>query len=166
MAAIEGRLTCCDAQPTRLACSHPVCQRLMTIPGLGELTATALVAPVSDAASLNNGHQFASWLELVPRQHSTGASRTCWGSISAATCICPPCWCTGPGAVCGGWIGSATTAAANGRAHCWNGRVGIVQPGRSPIRTHVWHRSCRGRIKSIVRRKSEAPDALRTLKPA
>ena len=44
----------------------------MTIPGLGELTATALVAAVSDAAQFKNGRQFAAWLGLVPRQHSTG----------------------------------------------------------------------------------------------
>jgi transposase len=72
LAAIEERLARYDAQLTRLARSHPVCQRLMTIPGLGELTATALVAAVSDAAQFKNGRQFAAWLGLVPRQHSRG----------------------------------------------------------------------------------------------
>ena len=51
---------------------HRVRERLMTIPGLGELTATALVAAVSEAAQFKNGRQFAAWLGLVPRQHSTG----------------------------------------------------------------------------------------------
>jgi transposase len=72
LAEVEGRLACYEAQLTRLARSHPVCQRLMTIPGLGELTATVLVSAVSDAAQFKNGRQFAAWLGLVPRQHSTG----------------------------------------------------------------------------------------------
>ena len=45
---------------------------MMTLPGLGEVTATARVAAVSDAAPCNNGRQFAAWLGLVPRQHRRG----------------------------------------------------------------------------------------------
>jgi transposase len=55
-----------------LAHAHPVCQRLLTIPGLGPLTATALMAAVSDAGVFKNGRQFAAWLGLVPKQYSTG----------------------------------------------------------------------------------------------
>jgi transposase len=51
--------------------AHPVCQRLGTIPGIGPLTATALVAAVSDATHFKNGRQCAAWVGLVPRQHST-----------------------------------------------------------------------------------------------
>lgn len=79
LAEIDGRLACDDAQLTRLARSHPVCQRLMTMPGLGELTATALVSAVSEAAQCNNGRQFAAWLGLVPRPHSTGGKARLWG---------------------------------------------------------------------------------------
>jgi transposase len=55
-----------------LAHTHPVCQRLQTIPGIGPLTATALIAAVSDARVFKNGRQFAAWLGLVPKQYSTG----------------------------------------------------------------------------------------------
>jgi transposase len=55
-----------------ICAAHPVCQRLGTIPGIGPLTATALVAAVSDASHFKNGRQFAAWIGLVPRQHSTG----------------------------------------------------------------------------------------------
>jgi transposase len=55
-----------------LADTHPVCQRLQTIPGIGPLTATALMAAVSDAQVFKNGRQFAAWLGLVPKQSSTG----------------------------------------------------------------------------------------------
>jgi transposase len=55
-----------------LAQAHPVCQRLLTIPGIGPLTATALIAAVGDAGVFKNGRQFAAWLGLVPKQYSTG----------------------------------------------------------------------------------------------
>jgi transposase len=45
---------------------------LETIPGIGPITATALVASVGDASHFKNGRQMAAWLGLVPRQHSTG----------------------------------------------------------------------------------------------
>ena len=108
----------------------------MTIPGLGELMATALGSAVGDAAQFKHGRQFAAWLGLMPRQHRTGGKSRLLGISKRGTGICAPCWCTGPGAVCGGWIGSAT-AVANGRGRCWNGEVGIVQPWRWPIEARV-----------------------------
>ena len=72
LGTLEARVATYDAQLAQVAQAHPVCQRLMTIPGLGELTATALVAAVSDATQFKNGRQFAAWLGLVPRQQSTG----------------------------------------------------------------------------------------------
>ena len=47
-------------------------QRIAQIPGIGWLTATALVASIGDAKSFANGRQLAAWLGLVPRQHSSG----------------------------------------------------------------------------------------------
>src|SRR5919199_1571432 len=61
------------------ATTHPECQRLMTIPGIGPFSATALVAAVSDASAFKNGRQFAAWLGLVPRQHSTGGKERLLG---------------------------------------------------------------------------------------
>jgi transposase len=69
---LEQRLAYYNAKLEAICQAHPVCQRLLTIPGIGPLTATALVAAVSDAAHLKNGRQLAAWLGLVPRQHSTG----------------------------------------------------------------------------------------------
>ena len=66
-------------QLATLAQTHPECQRLMTIPGIGPLTATALVAAVSDASAFTNGRQFAAWLGLVPRQHTTGGKERLLG---------------------------------------------------------------------------------------
>ncbi len=46
--------------------------RLAQIPGIGALTASALVASIGDARQFENGRQLAAWLGLVPRQHSSG----------------------------------------------------------------------------------------------
>jgi transposase len=70
--ALEERLAYYNGRLEGICQAHPVCQRLLTIPGIGPLTATALVAAVNDATHFKNGRQFAAWLGLVPRQHSTG----------------------------------------------------------------------------------------------
>lgn len=48
------------------------CRRLRAIPGVGLLTATAIVASVGDAREFRSGREFAAWLGLVPRQSGTG----------------------------------------------------------------------------------------------
>jgi transposase len=47
-------------------------RRLAEVPGIGPLTASALVASLGDPAAFASGRQFAAWLGLVPRQNSTG----------------------------------------------------------------------------------------------
>ncbi|WP_375330748.1 IS110 family transposase [Candidatus Tisiphia endosymbiont of Oplodontha viridula] len=47
-------------------------QRLTAIPGLGLITATALIASIGNATSFENGRQLSAWFGLVPRQHSSG----------------------------------------------------------------------------------------------
>ncbi|MFB3139034.1 MAG: IS110 family transposase [Phycisphaerales bacterium] len=47
-------------------------RRLEAIPGVGVITATALVATIGDASQFHSGRQLAAWLGLVPRQHSSG----------------------------------------------------------------------------------------------
>ena len=80
-AALEAQLAYDQEKLDTLAAIHPECQRLMTIPGIGSLTATALVAAVSDASAFKNGRQFAAWIGLVPGQYSTGG-KTRLGHIS------------------------------------------------------------------------------------
>lgn len=54
-------------------------QRLAQIPGIGPMTATAMVATVGDARHFKNGRELAAWLGLVPRQHSSGGKPTLLG---------------------------------------------------------------------------------------
>jgi transposase len=78
-AALEKQLAYYQEKLDTLAQTHPECQRLMTIPGIGPLTATALVAAVSDASACKNGRQCAAWLGLVPRQYTTGGKERLLG---------------------------------------------------------------------------------------
>jgi transposase len=47
-------------------------RRLAAVPGIGVITATAIVATVSDPGQFRSGRQFAAWLGLVPKQNSSG----------------------------------------------------------------------------------------------
>ena len=59
----------------------PLCRRAATVPGIGPIIATAVVAAVGDGRMFARGRDMAAWLGLVPRQHSTGGRPTL-GSIS------------------------------------------------------------------------------------
>jgi transposase len=78
-AVLDQQLVYYQEKLATVATTHPECQRLMTIPGIGPLTATALVAAISDASAFKNGRQFAAWLGLVPRQHTTGGKERLLG---------------------------------------------------------------------------------------
>lgn len=54
-------------------------RKLAQIPGIGPITASALVASIGDAKNFENGRQLAAWLGLVPRQNSSGGKQTLLG---------------------------------------------------------------------------------------
>ena len=54
-------------------------RKLARIPGIGPITASALVASIGEAKSFENSRQMAAWLGLVPRQHSTGGKQMLLG---------------------------------------------------------------------------------------
>jgi transposase len=70
--ALDQRIQETNTRIQRTFESHEACQRLAQLDGIGPLTATALVAAVGEASPCKNGREFAAWLGLVPRQHSTG----------------------------------------------------------------------------------------------
>ena len=51
----------------------------MAIPGIGLITATALIASIGNAANFENSRQLSAWLGFVPRQHSTGGKEKLLG---------------------------------------------------------------------------------------
>lgn len=73
--AIEGHIKQVTTDIERLARELPIVAQLLTIPGIGLLTATALVAFVGDARRFKNGRRFASYLGLTPKENSTGSKR-------------------------------------------------------------------------------------------
>ena len=57
------------------------CVNVMTVPGIGPMISTALVAAVGEGEAFDRGRDFAAWVGLVPKQYSTGG-RTVLGRIS------------------------------------------------------------------------------------
>lgn len=68
----DTRISKLDKKLERLAGSHPVCKRLMAVPGIGPLIATAVVSYVGNPQQFKNGRAMAAYLGLVPKQYSTG----------------------------------------------------------------------------------------------
>jgi transposase len=58
---------------------HAASKKLAQIPGIGPITASALVTSIGDAKSFENGRQLAAWIGLVPRQHSSGGKQQLLG---------------------------------------------------------------------------------------
>ena len=73
--ALEAKAAALHAELARLAKQSPAAQWLLTVPGIGVLTATALVAFVGDVRRFRSGRAFANYLGLTPREASTASTR-------------------------------------------------------------------------------------------
>src|SRR6185437_2203885 len=76
---LQSQIDEADALVARSASEHEPCQRLMAIPGIGPVTATAVVASIGNGAAFRKGRAFATWLGLVPEQKSTGGKQRLLG---------------------------------------------------------------------------------------
>jgi Transposase and inactivated derivatives len=84
VAQLEERIAQIERELRDVTRQSPACQLLLSIPGVGLLTATALVAAVgTDLTQFRNGRQLAAWMGLTPREHSSGNTRRL-GSITRA----------------------------------------------------------------------------------
>ncbi len=72
---LDRRVDAADQGVEAHALASTPARNLMQVDGIGALTATAVVATVGDARQFRNGRQFAAWLGLVPRQHSSGGKQ-------------------------------------------------------------------------------------------
>lgn len=72
---LGGRIADLDKEIARRAREDEVSRRLMTIPGIGPITATAIAALAPPAETFNKGRDFAAWLGLTPLQKSTGGKQ-------------------------------------------------------------------------------------------
>jgi len=55
-----------------MAHQHPLCQILLSIPGIGPINATAIYSAIGNGSQFNSGRQFAVWMGLTPRQSGSG----------------------------------------------------------------------------------------------
>ena len=69
---LDRRITEYDRRIEQLAKQNEAARRLMQVEGVGPITATAIVATIGDGHAFHHGRQFAAWVGLVPKQHSTG----------------------------------------------------------------------------------------------
>jgi transposase len=78
---LDERIEGLSSEITALACQDRGCERLMTVPGIGPIISSAMVAAIGTGDAFSKGRDFGAWLGLVPKQISTG-DRTILGSIS------------------------------------------------------------------------------------
>lgn len=77
--ALDERVKTLDKRIQQQADSHPSAKRLQKIPGIGPLTATALIGAVGDDRQFKRGRDMAAWLGLTPGQHSSGGKERLLG---------------------------------------------------------------------------------------
>lgn len=81
LAELGKQIAGLDREIARRAKEDAAARRLMTIPGIGPIAATAIIALAPPIETFRKGRDFAAWLGLAPRQHSTGGKQRL-GSIS------------------------------------------------------------------------------------
>ena len=79
--AVNAYLTllAADAVIQKTAHENEACRRLVAIPGIGPVTATALIAAIGNGGAFHKGREFAAWMGVVPREHSTGGQQKLLG---------------------------------------------------------------------------------------
>jgi transposase len=75
LAHLETQIGTLDAEIARRARENEVARRLMTVPGIGPLIATAIAVLAPPPEMFRKARDFAAWLGLTPRQHSTGGKQ-------------------------------------------------------------------------------------------
>jgi transposase len=78
---LDARIEAVSGEIEALARQDQACERLMSVPGIGPIISSAIVAAIGTGDVFSKGRDFGAWLGLVPKQISTG-DRTILGSIS------------------------------------------------------------------------------------
>jgi transposase len=112
--SLAGRIAGLEAAIVASHRNNEVSRRLASIPGVGPITASAIVASVADARQFQSARHFAAWLGLTPRSHSSGGKERLGGIskqgdpylrrllVTGATCVIRYARGKAPGE--GGWI--------------------------------------------------------------
>jgi transposase len=78
---LDERIATLTAEIEKIAAAEASCRLLMSVPGVGPIISTAMVAAIGDGEAFSRGRDFGAWLGLIPRQYSTGG-RSILGRIS------------------------------------------------------------------------------------
>jgi len=84
--ALDQRILAMETEIKHAFQQNPLCQRIAEVEGIGPVTATAVVAAISNGNNFTSGRQFAAWLGLVPRQHSSGEKQRLSGITKRGDC--------------------------------------------------------------------------------
>ncbi len=76
---LTARIEQMDAILQQTAKENEACQRLTTIPGIGPVTATALIAAIGNGSGFRRGRDLAAWVGMVPREYTTGGKQKLLG---------------------------------------------------------------------------------------
>jgi transposase len=76
---LSARIDQLDMVILKRAKEDDACQRLTAIPGVGPVTATALIAAVGNGSAFQRGRDLAAWIGMVPGEHSSGGKQTLLG---------------------------------------------------------------------------------------
>jgi transposase len=80
MQYLHGQIGETDKLIARICGELEQCRRLVAIPGIGPITATATVAAIGNGAAFKKGRGFSAWLGVVPGEHSTGGKQKLTGT--------------------------------------------------------------------------------------
>ena len=88
--ALEAETAELEREMRRRSTEDEGVQRLLKVPGVGPITATALAATIPDANAFRSAREFAAWLGLVPRQSSSGGRERLGGITKMGPCLSAP----------------------------------------------------------------------------
>ena len=133
LAGLNGKIADLDKEIARRAREDDVSRRLMTIPGIGPICATAIAALALPAETFAKGRDFAAWLGLTPLQRSTAANRSSvrhpkWANarlgVSSSSAAAPSF----------NRRANAARQGVRGSNRCWLANHACLSPSRSPTR--------------------------------
>jgi transposase len=76
---LQMRIDEVDAMINKAAGENEACRRLVSIPGIGPVTATAIIAAIGNGAAFKKGRGFSAWLGIVPGEYTTGGKQKLLG---------------------------------------------------------------------------------------
>ncbi|WP_186102587.1 IS110 family transposase [Burkholderia gladioli] len=77
--ALDEEIDTASAEITQIARESELCRRACTVPGVGPVVSTALIAAVGNGAAFKRARDMSAWLGLVPKQYSTGGKSNLGG---------------------------------------------------------------------------------------